>query len=416
MINMEMKISMLDMIMALSAATDLISPFVSGHHKRVAYIAYNLSKQMGLPIAEQEEIVIAGALHDSGALSLEERLHTLNFEDDYPYLHAEIGYRLFKDFDHLTVSASLIRHHHDRWDIRGESTPMGSYILHLADRIDVLIDKNREVLGQIDGINSQIEPQFGHMFMPGLRDAYRALAAKESFWLDIIFKPLNDVKRRLSLLEPMPLNIDSLSDLTDIFRHIIDFRSRFTATHSAGVATVAETLSRLFGFTEQQCHMMKIAGHLHDLGKLAVPEEILEKPAELNVHEFNIMRSHTFHTYRILESVKGLEEINEWASFHHERINGKGYPFHYKGSELSLGARIMAVADVFTAITEDRPYRKAMDKSQAIKTLNYMAVDSLDGDAVSTLIFNFDKINEECRHVQSLAAEEYDDFQISSAE
>ncbi|MDK2991579.1 MAG: hypothetical protein PWP48_812 [Clostridiales bacterium] len=410
--SMKMEIPMLDMIIALSTAIDLISPVVSGHHKRVAYIAYSLSKQMGLPIAEQEEILMAGVLHDSGALSLEERLHALNFEDDYPHLHAETGYRLFKDFEPLAVSASLIRHHHDRWDVYGESIPVGSHILHLADRIDVSIDKNKEVLGQIDGINRQIESQFGHMFMPVLKDVYRSLAAKESFWLDIIFKPLNDVKKRLALLEPMSLNIDNLLDLTDIFRRIIDFRSRFTATHSAGVAVVAETLSRLFGFTEQQCHMMKIAGYLHDLGKLAIPEEILEKPAALNIYEFNIMRSHTFHTYRILESIKGLEEINEWASFHHERINGKGYPFHYKDSELSLGARIMAVADVFTAITEDRPYRKAMNKSQAIKTLNYMAIDSLDSDVVSMLVANFDKINGICRSAQWSAVEEYDDFHM----
>jgi len=152
---------------------------------------------------------------------------------------------------------------------------------------------------------------------------------------------------------------------------------------------------------------MKIAGYLHDLGKLAVPQEILEKPAKLNDYEFNIMRSHVFYTYRILANRNGLEQINEWASLHHERLNGKGYPFHLKAADISFGSRIMAVADVFTAIAEDRPYRKGLSKDQIIRTLSHMGVDSLDSKIVNSLIEKFEYINDIRYAARSEALNEY---------
>ena len=199
--------------------------------------------------------------------------------------------------------------------------------------------------------------------------------------------------------------------MSKLFSYIIDFRSRFTATHSSGVAASSEALSRLVGFSERECRMMRIAGHLHDLGKLAVPAEILEKPAKLTEDEFNIIRSHTFYTYRILEPIGDLDVINTWGSFHHERLDGSGYPFHHKAQDLSLGSRIMAVADVFTAITEDRPYRKEMPSERALQVLQQMADSSaLDSNIVSLLRVHFDEINSSRIAAQAGASKEYQEF------
>src|SRR5208337_2538002 len=101
-----------------------------------------------------------------------------------------------------------------------------------------------------------------------------------------------------------------------------------------------------------------IAGLLHDIGKLSVPEDILEKPAPLDCSEVNKIKAHSFMTHRILENIGSLDKITQWASLHHERLNGTGYPYHYGKEKLPVGARIIAVADVFTALTENRPYRK----------------------------------------------------------
>jgi len=95
---------------------------------------------------------------------------------------------------------------------------------------------------------------------------------------------------------------------------------------------------------------MEIAGYFHDLGKLRVPKEILEKPGKLSTEEFNIIKSHTYHTYRILSHIPNFETINWWASFHHERLNGSGYPFRINAFNFPLGSRIMAIADVFTLL------------------------------------------------------------------
>lgn len=411
----KIKVPLFDMVMCLSDAMDLISPDVSGHHERVACIAYSLSREMQLPVEQQKDMFLASILHDSGAFSLKERLQAFHFEEINPSKHAEIGYRLFKDFAPLANAASLIRYHHARWDSdaaepEGGTIPIGSHILHLSDRVDILIDKHREILGQAKDIVAKIKTQYGKMFMPEALDAFQSLASKEYFWLNVVHQPLKDIRSHSASWELVALDIESLMELTNIFRRIIDFRSRFTATHSTGVAAAAEAIAELFGFPEQERRMMKIAGFLHDLGKLAVPEEILEKPAALSEDEFNIMRSHTFHTYRILEKIDGFKEINEWASFHHERLNGRGYPFHYTGDKLSLGARIMAVADVFTAIIEDRPYRKGMTRSEAFSTLNYMAVDSLDRDVISALLGHFDDIRDICQSAQRTSSEEYESF------
>jgi len=159
--------------------------------------------------------------------------------------------------------------------------------------------------------------------------------------------------------------------------------------------------------------MMKVAGHLHDLGKLAVPAEILEKPAKLTEEEFDIIKSHTFYTYSILETISDLDVINAWASFHHERLDGKGYPFRHKGEDLSLGSRIMAVADVFTAITEDRPYRKGMTSDRALQVLQQMAANSaLDSGIVSLLTLHYNEIDSMRIDAQTAAMEEYQQFRL----
>ena len=112
---------------------------------------------------------------------------------------------------------------------------------------------------------------------------------------------------------------------------------------------------------------MRAAGYLHDLGKIAVPSRILDKPAPPSQHEWAVLREHTYHTFRVLDTIGGMPQISEWAAFHHERLDGTGYPFGHEGKDLTLGARIMAVADIFTAVTEDRPYRAALCEEDAMR-------------------------------------------------
>ena len=175
---------------------------------------------------------------------------------------------------------------------------------------------------------------------------------------------------------------------------IIDFRSPFTAMHSAGVAASACALARLAGMNAQECDMMEIAGSLHDLGKIRTPSEILEKPGKLTPEEFNVMKEHAFFSDLLLGRVGGFNEICGWAALHHEKLNGKGYPYHLKDGEIPFGAQIMAVADVFSAITEDRPYRKGMPEEKVKAILRENAEKGeLSPLLTDLLIANFDTVN-----------------------
>jgi HD-GYP domain-containing protein (c-di-GMP phosphodiesterase class II) len=159
---------------------------------------------------------------------------------------------------------------------------------------------------------------------------------------------------------------------------------------------------------------MKVAGYLHDIGKLAVPPEILEKPAKLTKEEFMVIKSHTYYTYRVLEPIGQFEAANQWAAFHHEHLSGNGYPFHLKAQDLPLGSRIMAVADVFTALTEDRPYRRGMGPKETVSILNEDAVNSqLDHELVSVLRRHYDQIDGMRASAQRAASEEYVQYRDS---
>ena len=149
---------------------------------------------------------------------------------------------------------------------------------------------------------------------------------------------------------------------------------------------------------------MEIAGNLHDVGKLVVPRSILEKNGKLDDEEFSIIREHPYYTRLIFMDIEGFEDIADWAGFHHEKLNGHGYPFHFGREELDLGSRIMAVADIFSAITEDRPYRKSMEKEQVIAILREDAQrELLSQRLVELLIGHYDPINAQ-RDTESKAA------------
>lgn len=150
-----------------------------------------------------------------------------------------------------------------------------------------------------------------------------------------------------------------------------------------------------------------MAGNLHDIGKLAVPTEILDKPGKLTPQEMFIIRQHPYYTHRILSTVPGLETVNTWASLHHKRLDGRGYPFRPR--ELPLGSRIIAVADIFTAITENRPYRRGMDRLQCLAVLDQLVAEgAIDGDVVAVLRHDFDQIHHIRRRSQSAHASDSD--------
>ncbi|MCL4536525.1 MAG: HD domain-containing protein [Nitrospirae bacterium] len=410
--NIRIKLS--DLILSFSRALDFVNPRVANHHLRVGIIASEIARSFGMSREEINNIFLASAIHDIGFFSAKEKIDALELEITNPYLHAERGYLLIKDFDLFSAISKLILYHHVPWaegagsQVNREEVPAGGHIIHLADRIEVLINRQQEVLNQRKNIVDAIKSRSDSIFVPELVEVFENLSAKESFWFDAASPEIDQIISDRNVLPDTELNMNELINIAKLFSHIIDYRSHFTAVHSAGVSAVATLLARMIGFSEIECQMMRVAGYLHDVGKLAVPAEILEKPAKLSVEEFNVMKSHVYHSYRILEAVSGLDIINTWASFHHERMDGKGYPFHIRGNELPIGSRIMAVSDVFTAITEDRPYRKGMSGEDALKIIEDMAkTNSLDPSVVGVAGTYFRHLNDVRMDTQLKAGEEY---------
>ncbi|MBU1109108.1 MAG: HD domain-containing protein [Candidatus Riflebacteria bacterium] len=411
------RLKLFDFLSCLSDILDWISPMLNDHHKQVALIALRIADALDLPIVQQNEIVCAGILHDIGAISLAERMETLKFEYTTGQTHAEIGYHLIKIFEPMRKAAELIRFHHVFWDQgqgrihKGMQVPIGSRILELADRVALLIDRKKVVLSQTDGIKARIAEASGSMFEPQLVDAFMVLAEKEYFWLDIVSPLINRQFKGNVRLDTIYLNKAELLSFASLIRRMIDFRSPFTATHSSGVSATAEHIGKLASMDENECFELKVAGYLHDLGKLAIPTEILEKSGKLTDDEFNQMRAHTFYTFRALEAIEDLTMINQYGSYHHERLDGSGYPFKLERRQLPLGSRVLAVADIFTGLTENRPYRKGMSNEQTILILCKMAENNkLDKEIVELVKKHHEEINQVRIKAQENSRIEYQVF------
>ncbi len=395
----QLELTIFDLLSTFSDLADLVNPNMTDHHYQVAYLSLELAKQLGLSGEKLEEVTYAGLIHDIGAISETERMRTLNFEFENPHDHAEKGYQLLSDLDLLGRVPRIIRFHHTPWQqgegarIEAYEVPECSHLLHLADRVSILIDNDKYILHQDEDICEQIEDRRGVLFQDKLVDAFLEVARREAFWLNMSSRRIKSILKEELNFDPFDLSFKEVSQVGKMFRRIIDFRSKFTAYHSTGVSTTASELARQAGWDYRDCLKMKIAGQMHDLGKLVIPAEILEKESGLTREEFSLMRSHTYYTYQSLAHLPNFRDINRWASYHHERLDGTGYPFALESKDLPDGSRIMALADIFTALNEERPYKEKMEKDQVFSIMDDMiGKNKLDPDFYGLLKENADYI------------------------
>ena len=393
---MQFRIQPINLVRALSMALELSTGGLSRHHWRTAVICDRLAAHIGIDDRERQRTVFAALLHDIGAVSnWTERMINADIHD-----HAQEGYELLRHSSQLGILAEPIRHHHDFWDgsspsgLAGKQIPIGGRIIHLADRLEVMIRDDNYVFEQQEDLLTAIRRGSGIQFDSELVRALHEVARKESFWLDLTNPHYYDnFFREINLDWRIRFSMDDVINIAEIFATIIDRTSRFTAVHSRQVAAVSSCLARIKGYSPEEVKMMKIAGLFHDLGKLAIPNCLLEKPGKLTDKEFAIIKQHTYYTYRILEQIDGFSTIAEWAAYHHETLDGSGYPFRIQEKSLRLGSRILAAADVFTALTENRPYRSPLSFNEVHKIMSNMVSNrKLDRNIVSELFTNYDEL------------------------
>jgi HD-GYP domain-containing protein (c-di-GMP phosphodiesterase class II) len=386
-----------NLILSLSDALDLAFSSLAMHQQRVAFIAWELAKRAKLEEKRIENVFIAGLLHDIGALSIEEKKSLHDNETSAVEPHCIRGQHLFKSNPWLAPCADLVRYHHREWvtyeEPRDAPEVFDSQLLFLADYLERQIDRKTYILHQDEVLRIRLKELAAKQINSDIVDLFLELSRREEFWLDLASPRLYSLLLHNGPFQTIEVDINNIAIFAKLLSMIVDFKSPFTATHSSGVAQCSMLLADMVGMSETEVELMEVAGLLHDLGKLVVPNSILEKPSGLTHAEMAVMKQHTYHTFSILSTIGGLQMIAEWGAYHHERLDGKGYPFRREAHEINLGARIMAVSDIFTALAEDRPYRKGMAAERIKTILQEQASRGIqDPRLIKLLLENFEKV------------------------
>ncbi|MCF8067376.1 MAG: HD domain-containing protein [Desulfobacterales bacterium] len=378
---------------ALSDMLDLVGIDDVQHGKRVAFMAVECGRYMGMNDAMLDTIYHAALIHDCGVSS--SNMHTylvteLNWDksEDHCLCGEALlsGHHLFADY------APIILYHHTHWDIlKDKNLPddikLIANCIYMADRIDALVVRNsgKNLLLSRDIIRNTIRKYKSTFFSPELVDIFLNISQNEIFWLMLdprhISTYICDMSKVSKVIE---INEGAFLEIAKLFASVVDAKSTFTAEHSFGVAKLSKLIGKLAGLDNEVCSILEISGLLHDLGKLNVPDEILDKPARLTIDERAVMMHHSFESYQILKRIDGFETIAKLAAFHHETLSGQGYPFHLEDAGLPLEARIIAIADIFQALAQNRPYRLSMPPWDIMGILTRMTEENkLDAEIVS---------------------------------
>jgi putative nucleotidyltransferase with HDIG domain len=226
----------------------------------------------------------------------------------------------------------------------------------------------------------------GRWFDPDLVAAAESLAEREELWAGLEASTLlQDVWE----LEPVELRVALTEERMDgiclAFAEVVDAKSPFTYRHSNGVADAAVAIATTLGLAADEVTLLRRAALLHDIGKLSVPNSILEKPAKLDQDEWSIVKQHPYYSWEILRRIPGFGKLSEVAACHHERLDGRGYFRSYDADRLDLPSRILAVADVYDALAAKRPYRDALPLETVLGIMRQDAPHALDANCLEAL-------------------------------
>jgi HD-GYP domain-containing protein (c-di-GMP phosphodiesterase class II) len=392
-----MEADLTQLLTSLSRSLEFGHEGILCHHQRTTLISLYIGKTIGLSEKDMSDLFKAAIIHDLGAVTWRERRALIQFDLFSPWEHCLRGYELTVEAEFLNPIAEVIIAHHDRWSGNnpsswsGDRIPLLSRIIHLADRVDVLINNDVPILSQFGEILLHIREQAGTIFDPELSYVLLGLAENESFWLDIMSPWVSDLLGLITPSYKTQLEMQDFKAVAEIFAKVVDAKSPFTYRHSQGVAVIARYLAERLSMTSEVIELVEIAGLLHDLGKLSIPDNILEKKGPLSREEFSLVKQHPYYTYWLLRPVATDWPLAEWTGYHHERLDKRGYPFRVGEDEMDLQSRLIAVADVFTALHEDRPYRKSLSWPEIKRLIRQQTLSrALDRDIVD-LLFNCHK-------------------------
>lgn len=383
-----MKFNLNSFLIGVSVALDMAEKNIFNvstyHSRRVAYIAVRIAKKLGMSKEECFDICSLSILHDNG-LTESALIYDLDpissmIDLEHVFEHCQIGENNVKNYPFLTSVTNVILYHHENYDgtgfygKSGTDIPIMSRIISFSDVIDCnlsLIDSSLSNKNKIISYTKEIagkthDPEIAHVFLE--------LMEQTSFWLDLqepyIDHALTDLLPDISL----DLEYSDIFEITNIFSKIIDAKSKSTALHTHGIIEKSEVMGNYYKYDPEKIFKIKIAASLHDLGKLAVSNAIIDKPDKLTDEEYEQIKTHPYLAYFMLRGILGFdEEIKQWIYTHHEKLNGSGYPLGLKSDDLGFEQRLLTCIDIYQALRENRPYRDGMNHDKAMSIMHQMA-------------------------------------------
>lgn len=377
-----------EFLIALSFALDFVEidllGSTSNHGKRTAYISLKLAKQLGLDSKKLYDIVALAILHDNGIS--EKSLHDKLLIGDFLNIrkvegikeHCSIGEENVSSYPFLTNVKNVIKYHHENYDgtgffkVKGDEIPLMSQIIHISDAIERNFDLKNNNHNMQNKVLCFINNQKNKMFSTQLINAFITVANNENFWINLKDDNISNALKNSTPQYTLELTIKDIRKITGVFCKIIDSKSKYTRKHSSDLSNKASFMIDYYNMNDEEGVKLMIAADLHDIGKLAIPNSILDSPNKLTNEEFETIKKHPYLTRLALQGIKGFEDITEWASNHHEKLNGQGYPFGKTSKDLDFNSRLMACLDIYEALIEERPYRHPLSHREAMAILNNM--------------------------------------------
>lgn len=417
-------IRMSEIIAALSAALDITEGQPPGHAARSCLIGMRIGRQIGMEQEDLSDLFYALLLKDLGCSSnaakmcylfgaddrtVKHDLKTVNWQKAWQCLRfswkrvaqggstiqkvlrmaamakegekgarklvetrCERGADIVRMLQLPDATAQAVRNLDEHWNGRGHPDGLKGEEIPLMARIACLA-QTVEVFFAADGKQAAIEvaqTRRGKWFDPQLVDALQATETDEKFWETLA---ADDLQHEVSKCEPPDRQLmadDAAIDrVACAFARVVDAKSPWTHKHSEGVAEIASGVARELGFSATMQHDIWRAGLLHDVGKLGVSNLILDKPGRPTDEEFAQIRKHPDYSHQILKQVRNFACLAEVAASHHERLDGNGYFRGFDADDLPYEARILAVADVWEALSARRPYRDEMPREKVIEIM-----------------------------------------------
>lgn len=392
-----MKLYMSDILSAFSYALDCVEHDATGiashHTKRVAYICLVLGENLGLNRLQLNDLAACAVLHDNALTQYlhEEKVSRIdmfyNKSKTNAGKHCVLGEKnimlLPFNFD---VSNSIL-YHHENSDGSGPfgkthlETPLYAQLIHAADVIDIIFDLSVMSREKYKDILKYLNDKRNIIVHEDIVDLF-----EKSFDYETLQK-VQSLSIASSLDEKLPTiykeySLEQVENIVEVVANVIDYKSEFTMRHSMGIAQKAVTMANYYNYDKETTMKLYFAAAVHDIGKLVIDSDVLEKPDKLTESEHIYMQNHAYYTYEILKNIRGLDDIISWASSHHEKLNGKGYPFGKTAEELGFNERLMACLDIYQALTEARPYKDGFTHEKAIKIMKDMSKNNFIDDSI----------------------------------